>query len=238
MWTAGGFDDFIRSTISKRCAAVDFLGAGCARPSSRSSAPRWVLLFADSAARPLVAGSSGVARPTISLRGLRPPGPEISSTLVDKRGLESLGRWPSARLVHPRTRSIDHAERKSSPSISVHPARRAGSRRSADGGTHRCCSARRRSGRWLRAALEPLADSDRDGRFAAAMRTSGHVCSRFAFSSPDLPGRLPPGSPIRPLPVRQEPAAYRFPLESQIGGSIRSRRLARCSSTRPHDHGL
>ncbi|MGB9645143.1 MAG: CHASE2 domain-containing protein, partial [Stellaceae bacterium] len=137
-----------------------------------------VLLFTVSADRPLVRGLETASLDLrFRLRGLRPPGPEVSLILVDERSLESLGRWPFSRALFARALEVlDHAGAKvvafdflfTEPDEPVPADLRMAARTAAAAldGDH---------GDRLRAALERLANSDRDSRFAAAMRTSGHV---------------------------------------------------------------
>ncbi|MGA7260288.1 MAG: adenylate/guanylate cyclase domain-containing protein [Stellaceae bacterium] len=153
-----------------------------------------VLLFTVSADRPLVRGLETASLDLrFRLRGLRPPGPEVSLILVDERSLESLGRWPFSRALFARALEVlDHAGAKvvafdflfTEPDEPVPADLRMAARTAAAAldGDH---------GDRLRAALERLADSDRDSRFAAAMRTSGHVLLPIGFSFTDLPGEAP-----------------------------------------------
>ena len=73
-----------------------------------------VLLFTVSADRPLVRGLETASLDLrFRLRGLRPPGPEVSLILVDERSLESLGRWPFSRALFARALEVlDHAGAK------------------------------------------------------------------------------------------------------------------------------
>jgi len=105
------------------------------------------------------------------LRGVRPPGPEVAVILVDDRSLESLGRWPFSRTLFARALAmLDHAGAKvvvfdflfTEPDEPIPAELREAARSAAE-----AFAGERGDG--LRAALEKLADSDRDNRFAAAM---------------------------------------------------------------------
>jgi adenylate cyclase len=127
------------------------------------------------------------------LRGVRPPGPELTLILVDDRSLESLGRWPFSRALFARAlEMLDNAGAKlvafdllfAEPDDPVPADLRDAARTAAAAldGDHRG---------GLRAALERLADSDRDSRFAAAIRASGHVFLTIGFSFVDTAGEEP-----------------------------------------------
>ncbi|HKM70223.1 MAG TPA: CHASE2 domain-containing protein, partial [Stellaceae bacterium] len=164
------------------------------------------------------------------LRGVRPPGSEVTVILVDDRSLEAFGRWPLSRALFARALEVlDHAGTKvvaldllfTEPDEPVPADLREAARAAAE-----ALAGDRQDG--LRAALERLADSDRDSRFAAAMRASGHVLLPIGFLFVDTPGeepswlsdsayarfdksRLPPVFPLRPksaiLPIETLAAA-------------------------------
>ena len=164
------------------------------------------------------------------LRGVRPPGPEVAVILVDDRSLEALGRWPFSRALFARALELlDHAGAKvvafdllfTEPDEPV-PAEL---REAAHSAAEALAGERADS---LRSALEQLADSDRDKRFAAAMRTSGRVLLPIGLSFADASGEeqvwlsqsayarfeksdLPPVFPVRPtsavLPIETLAAA-------------------------------
>jgi len=127
------------------------------------------------------------------LRGARPPGSEVVVILVDDRSLESLGRWPFSRALFARALAmLDEAGAKvvavdflfTEPDEPV-PAEL---REAARGAAEALAGQRSDS---LRAALEKLADSDRDSRFAAAIRASGHVLLPIGLSFVDTNGEAP-----------------------------------------------
>jgi adenylate cyclase len=170
------------------------------RPGIRSaglaliSAAIVVLLFTVFADIPVVRGLETASLDLrFRLRGVRPPGPEVTIILIDDRSLESLGRWPLSRALFARALEVlDHARAKvvafdllfTEPDDPL-PAdlrdrlRAAGAAITGDGGDR------------LRAALQRLDDSDRDGRFAAAMRASGNVLLPIGLSSVETPGEEP-----------------------------------------------
>ncbi len=127
------------------------------------------------------------------LRGVRPPGSEVALILVDDRSLESLGRWPFSRALFARALAmLDQAGAKvvafdflfTEPDEPVPTELREAARDAAE-----ALVGERSDG--LRAALERLADSDRDNRFAAAIRASGHVLLPIGLSFVDTPGEAP-----------------------------------------------
>jgi len=127
------------------------------------------------------------------LRGVRPPGSEIAVILVDDRSLEALGRWPLSRTLFARALAmLDHAETKvvafdllfAEPDEPVPADLREAARHAAG-----ALEGDRNDG--LRAALERIADPDRDNRFAAAMRASGRVLLPIGLSFADTPGEEP-----------------------------------------------
>ena len=132
------------------------------------------------------------------LRGVRPPGPEVAVILVDDRSLEALGRWPLSRTLFAQALAmLDHGGAKvvafdllfTEPDEPVPADLREASRIAAEALTGEHNQA-------LRAALKRLADSDRDGRFAVAIRASGHVLLPIGLSFVDTLAS-PPGSPNR-----------------------------------------
>lgn len=157
------------------------------------SAASVLLLFTAFAERPLVRGLETASLDLrFRLRGLRPPGPEVTLILVDERSLESLGRWPFSRALFARALELlDHAGAKvvafdflfTEPDEPVPADLRTAARTAA--------SALDSDHDRLRTALERLADSNRDSRFAATMRASGHVFLPIGFSFVDPPGEAP-----------------------------------------------
>jgi len=165
-----------------------------------------------------------------SLRGVRPPGSEVTVILVDDRSLDVFGRWPFSRALFARALDVlDHAGTKvvaldllfTEPDEPVPADLREAARAAAK------ALAGDRSAE-LRAALERLADSDRDSRFAVAIRAFGHVLLPIGFSFVGTPGEepswlsasayarfdrspLPPVFPLRPksavLPIETLAAA-------------------------------
>jgi adenylate cyclase len=127
------------------------------------------------------------------LRGVRPPGSQVAVILVDDRTLEELGRWPLSRVLFARAlATLDQADAKvvafdllfTEPDEPVPGNLREAARRAAEAlaGEH---------SDGLRAALERLADSDRDSRFAAAMRASGRVLLPIGLPFAATPGEEP-----------------------------------------------
>ncbi len=181
------------------------------------SAALVVLLFTVFADNPLVRGAETASLDLrFRLRGVRPPGPEVTVILVDDRSLESLGRWPFSRVLFARALELlDHAGAKvvafdllfTEPEEPVPPDLREAARAAA------ALTGDRSDG--LRAALQRLADSDPDNRFAAAIRNSGHVLLPIGCSFVEMSGEesawlsnsayarfdkspLPPMFPLRP----------------------------------------
>jgi adenylate cyclase len=172
-------------------------------------------VFADN---PLVRGLETASLDLrFRLRGARPPGSQVAVILVDDRTLEDLGRWPLSRALFARALAmLDQAGAKvvafdllfTEPDEPVPADLREAARGAAEAlaGEH---------SERLRRALERLADSDRDKRFAAAMRASGHVLLpiglSFVATQGDEPAwlsqsayarfersELPPVFPLRP----------------------------------------
>ncbi|HVH77108.1 MAG TPA: adenylate/guanylate cyclase domain-containing protein [Stellaceae bacterium] len=173
--------------------------------------------FARFADMPLLRGLETAALDLhFRLRGVRPPGPEASIVLVDDKSLAALGRWPFSRTLFARALAVlDRADAKviafdllfAEPDEPVPTDLRA----AADAAAKALAP-----GSTLRAPLARLADSDRDGRFAAAMRASGNVLLPVGFAyagpagkEPDWLARsayldfakspLPPDFPLRPV---------------------------------------
>jgi adenylate cyclase len=190
-----------------------------------------VLVFTVFADYPLLRGMETASLDLrFRLRGVRPPGSEVTVILVDDRSLEAFGRWPLSRALFAQALELlDHAGAKvvaldllfTEPDEPVPADLREAARAAAE-----ALAGDRRDG--LRAALERLADSNRDNRFAAAMRASGHVLLPIGFSFVDTPGEepawlsdsayarfdkspLPPVFPLRPksavLPIETLAAA-------------------------------
>ncbi len=167
------------------------------------------------------------------LRGARPPGSETTIILVDDRSLESLGRWPLSRTLFARALEIlRHSGAKvvafdllfTEPDEPVPADLRQMARAAAEalpvGATDP-----------LRAALQRLADSDRDNRFAAAIRACGNVLLPIGFSFAAGPGEEPSWlaasayarfdqSPISPVfPLRPKAAVLPIaPLATAAAG--------------------
>jgi adenylate cyclase len=127
------------------------------------------------------------------VRGVRPPGSQVVVILVDDRSLERLGRWPFSRDLFARALAIlDEARSKvvafdflfTEPDGPV-PAEL---REAAHAALEALVGKRIDS---LRAALEKLADSDRDKRFASAIHASGHVLLPIGLSFIDAPREAP-----------------------------------------------
>jgi adenylate cyclase len=158
------------------------------------SAALVLLGFAVFADNPLIRGLETASLDLrFRLRGVRPPGPEVAVVLVDDRSLEELGRWPFSRVLFARALELlDHAGAKvvafdllfTEPDEPV-PADLRGAARSAAA----ALGGERNDG--LRTALEQLAEADRDKRFAAAMRASGHVLLPIGLSFAEPPGEEP-----------------------------------------------
>jgi adenylate cyclase len=153
-----------------------------------------VLLFTVFADRPLVRGLETASLDLrFRLRGVRPPGSGMTVILIDDRSLESFGRWPFSRALFAQALEVlDHAGAKvvafdllfTEPDEPIPDDLRDAARAAAAAlkGDH---------SDGLRAALERLADSDRDSRFAAAIRAYGHVLLPIGFSFLDPPGEQP-----------------------------------------------
>jgi len=117
----------------------------------------------------------------------------VAVILVDDRSLESLGRWPFSRALFAHALAVlDQAGAKvvvfdflfTEPDEPIPAELREAARTTAE------AFAGERGG-GLRAALEKLADSDRDNRFAAAIRASGHVLLPIGLSFVDTAGEEP-----------------------------------------------
>jgi adenylate cyclase len=151
-----------------------------------------VLLFTVFADNPVVRGLETASLDLrFRLRGVRPPGPEVTLILVDDRSLESLGRWPLSRALFARALEVlDHAGAKvvafdllfTEADEPVPADLRKAARTAAE-----ALTGDRSDG--LRAALERL--TDRDSRFADAIRASGNVLLPVGFSFVGTPGEEP-----------------------------------------------
>ena len=144
-----------------------------------------VLLFTLFADQPLIRGMETASLDLrFRLRGVRPPVPQVTVILVDDRSLEDLGRWPLPRTLFARAvELLDRAGAKvvvfdllfTEPDESVSADLREAARTAAS-----ALADNREDG--LRAALERLAESDRDDRFTAAIGASGRVLLPIGFS--------------------------------------------------------
>ena len=153
-----------------------------------------VLLFTVFADSPVVRGLETTSLDLrFRLRGVRPPGPEVTIILIDDRSLESLGRWPLSRAVFARALEVlDQAGAKvvafdllfTEPDEPLPADLRDTLRAAADALTGD-------RGDRLRATLRRLDDGDRDRRFAAAIRASGNVLLPIGLSSVDMPAEEP-----------------------------------------------
>jgi adenylate cyclase len=158
------------------------------------SAALIVLMFTVFADHPLIRGLETASLDLrFRLRGVRPPGSEVVVILVDDRSLESLGRWPFSRALFARVLAmLDEAGAKvvafdflfTEPDEPIPAQLREAARSAAE-----ALAGERSDG--LRAALEKLADSDRDNRFAAAIRASRQVLLPIGLSFLDTPGEAP-----------------------------------------------
>ncbi len=201
-----------------------------------------VLLFTVFADNPVVRGLETASLDLrFRLRGVRPPGPEVTLILVDDRSLESLGRWPLSRALFARALEVlDHAGAKvvafdllfTEPDQPVPADLRAAARAAAE------TLPGDRSDQ-LRASLLRLADSDRDGRFAAAIRASGNVLLPIGFSFVDTPGEAPSWlSDSAYARFDKSPLPPVFPLRREIGGSADRGACYGCRRTGPHEPRL
>ncbi len=192
-----------------------------------------VLLFTVFADNPLLRGLETASFDLrFRLRGVRPPGPEVTVILVDDRSLESLGRWPFSRALFVRALDVlDNAGAKvvafdllfTEPEEPVPADLREAARAAAE-----ALGSDRSDG--LGAALRRLADSDHDNRFAAAMRTSGRALLPFGLSFVNAPGEEPSWlsqssyaqfdkSPLSPLfPLRPKSAV--LPIETLATAAV------------------
>jgi len=158
------------------------------------SAADVALLFTIFADHPLLRGLETASLDLrFRLRGVRPPGSEVTVVLVDDRSLEAFGRWPFSRTRFVQALEVlDHAGTKvvafdllfTEADETVPADLRDAARAAAEAlaGEH---------SEGLRAALERLADSDRDGRFAVAIRAYGHVLLPKGLSFVDTLGEEP-----------------------------------------------
>jgi adenylate cyclase len=158
------------------------------------SAALVVLVFTVLADNPLIRGLETASLDLrFRLRGVRPPEAKVVVILVDDRSLESLGRWPFSRALFTRALTmLDQAGAKvvafdflfTEPDEPVPAELREAARAAAE-----AFAGERSDG--LRAALEKLAESGRDNRFAAAIQASGHVLLPIGLSFVDTPGEEP-----------------------------------------------
>ncbi len=153
-----------------------------------------LLLFAAFAANPVVRGFETASLDLrFRLRGAYPPGADVAIVLVDDRSLETLGRWPLSRSLLARALEIlDQARAKvvAFDFLFTEPDEPlpADLRQAA----HAAAEALTRDGNdQLRAVLQRLVDSDRDKRFAAAIRASGNVLLPIGFTFAGAPGEEP-----------------------------------------------
>ena len=186
-----------------------------------------VWLFTVFADNPLVRGLETASLDLrFRLRGVRAPGPEVTIILVDDRSLESLGRWPLSRALFARALEVlEHAGARvvafdllfTEPDEPVPADLRDTVRAAAEALTGD-------RGDRLRAALQRLDESDRDSRFAAAIRASGRVLLPIGFSFVDTPGEEPAwlsdsayarfeNSPLPPV-FRLRPKSAVLPIET------------------------
>jgi adenylate cyclase len=158
------------------------------------SAALVMLVFAVFADNPVIRGLETASLDLrFRLRGVRPPGSEVAVILVDDRSLESLGRWPFSRALFAHALAmLDQAGAKvvvfdflfTEPDEPIPAEVREAARSAAE-----AFAGERSDG--LRAALEKLADSDRDNRFAEAICASGHVLLPIGLSFVDTAGEEP-----------------------------------------------
>jgi adenylate cyclase len=183
------------------------------------SAALMALVFTVFADNPVIRGLETASLDLrFRLRGVRPPGSEVVVILVDDRSLERFGRWPFSRALFARALAIlDEAGAKvvafdflfTEPDEPVPAELRAAARSAA-----KALAGERSDG--LRAALEKLAESDRDNRFAAAIHASGHVLLPIGLSFVDTLGPAPAWL-LRSAYVRFENSELTpvFPLRSK-----------------------
>lgn len=158
------------------------------------SAALVVLLFTVFADNPLLRGlETGSLDLRFRLRGVRPPGSEVTVILVDDRSLEAFGRWPLSRALFARAlKVLDQAGAKvvafdllfTEPDDPVPPDVRKAARAADE-----ALATEQNPG--LHAALQQLTASDRDSRFAAAIQASGRVLLPIGWSFVDTPGEQP-----------------------------------------------
>ena len=191
------------------------------------SAALVVLLFAGFADRPLVRGLETASLDLrFRLRGVRPPGSDVTVILVDDRSLEAFGRWPFSRARFAQALEVlNHVGAKvvvfdllfSEPDEPLPTDLRESARAALNALTSDGSKA-------LRKVLERLADNGGDSVFATAIHASGHVLLPIGFSFAGTPGEepawleasaylrfekspLPPVFPLRPkstvLPIEQ-----------------------------------
>ncbi|HEV2303829.1 MAG TPA: adenylate/guanylate cyclase domain-containing protein [Stellaceae bacterium] len=145
------------------------------------------LAFAVFAEAPLLRGfETALLDLRFRLRGVRSPGGEVSIVLIDDKSLAALGRWPFSRTLFAKALAIldrAHAKVVAFDLIFAEPDEPVPAQlREAAGAALQALAPDDKR----RALLARLAESDRDGRFAAAMRASGNVLLPvgFAFAGP------------------------------------------------------
>jgi CHASE2 domain-containing sensor protein len=153
-----------------------------------------LFVFATFADTPVIRGLETASLDLrFRLRGPRPPGPAATVIVVDDRSLAVLGRWPLPRTTFARAvRLLHRAGAKiivfdllfAEPDEPLSADLRAAARRAAGG----LAEGR---GEELRAALERLGDSDRDGDLAAAMGEAGNVLLPVGFAFTGAPSEAP-----------------------------------------------
>ncbi len=153
-----------------------------------------VALFTVFADNPVIRGLETASLDLrFRLRGVRPPGTDVAIILVDDRSIAKLGRWPLARTLFAEALDrLRQAEAKvvafdllfTEPDEPMAGNLRQAARTAAGTLTGK-------SADQLRQALERLADSNRDKRFAAAIHASGNVLLPIAFSFEDTPDEEP-----------------------------------------------
>ena len=153
-------------------------------------------LFADN---PVIRGlETGSLDLRFRLRGTRPPGPEVTIVMIDDRSLDSLGRWPLSRALFARALELIHDAGAKVVAFDLlftepdepMPADMRQEARAAVKALTQAPTDELRAGQ-LRAGLQRLADSDRDARFAAALRSSGNVLLPIGFSFTGTAGEEP-----------------------------------------------
>ena len=150
------------------------------------------LVFALFADAPMLRGlETATLDLRFRLRGIRPPGPAVSIILVDDKSLAALGRWPFSRGLFAQALGIlgrAHANLVAFDLLFAEPDEPVpADLREAAGAAARALP----PGNKLRAPLARLAESDRDNRFAAAIRASGNVLLPVGFAFAGAAGTEP-----------------------------------------------